>query len=74
MAPTPPGCPPAAESLVDVTHLPVAVRWLLAIVVVCTSGFFAGECVWGREGERERERREGRGPIHGHALRRLVVG
>jgi hypothetical protein len=37
-----PDCPVSESSLVDVTHLPVAVRWLLAILVVCTSGFFAG--------------------------------
>lgn len=39
---TPPGCPASENNLVDVTHLPVPVRWLLAIAVVCTSGFFAG--------------------------------
>jgi hypothetical protein len=42
-------CPVTEANLVDVTGLPVAVRWLLAIVVVLISGFFAGE--WRGRGE-----------------------
>jgi hypothetical protein len=35
-------CPVTEANLVDVTHLPVPVRWLLAVIVVLISGFFAG--------------------------------
>jgi hypothetical protein len=52
MASTPAGCPVSESNLVDVTHLPRALQWLLAIAVVLISGFFAGE-----KGERERRRR-----------------
>ena len=44
------------SNLVDVTHLPRALQWLLAIAVVLISGFFAGE-----RGERREERRGRRG-------------
>lgn len=37
-----PDCPVSEANLVNVTGLPVAVRWLLAVVVVLISGFFAG--------------------------------
>ena len=43
------------SNLVDVTHLPRALQWLLAIAVVLISGFFAGER------EKKRRRREGGG-------------
>ena len=56
MAATPPGCPVSESNLVDVTHLPRALQWLLAIAVVLISGFFAGE-----RGERREERRGRRG-------------
>lgn len=52
MASTPAGCPVSESNLVDVTHLPRALQWLLAIAVVLISGFFAGD-----KGERERRRR-----------------
>jgi len=48
-------CPVTEANLVDVTALPVPLRWMLAIAVTLISGFFAGELEGdgGRGGERD---------------------
>ena len=51
-------CPVTEANLVNVTGLPVPLRWLLAVVVVLISGFFAGEPEGDGGGGAERDARQ----------------